>query len=228
MALDLGRVRRHRAPRQRLGAGVERVPTRVALGAGNRLALVHEGDGGAPVGLVVGGVECQRGLEVGQRRSRDRGPAIAATPMAHMVMDVLGRGGRRGGRQSLLRRQRGPAWARVNPGPRLPNGDSAAHRAQAGRPRARARAVGALIAEYTANRVPDYQMSALLMAIVWRGLTPAELAALTDAMLAVGRPSPVRRVSRCPGWTSTPPAAWATRSRCCWRRWSRAAAWRCR
>jgi pyrimidine-nucleoside phosphorylase len=43
-----------------------------------------------------------------------------------------------------------------------------------------------LIAEYTANRVPDYQMSALLMAIVWRGLTPAELAALTDAMLQSG------------------------------------------
>ena len=44
----------------------------------------------------------------------------------------------------------------------------------------------ALIAEYTANRVPDYQMSALLMAIVWRGLTPDELAALTDAMLNSG------------------------------------------
>jgi len=43
-----------------------------------------------------------------------------------------------------------------------------------------------LIAEYTAGRVPDYQMSALLMAIVWRGLTPEELAALTDAMLASG------------------------------------------
>ncbi len=43
-----------------------------------------------------------------------------------------------------------------------------------------------LIAEYTANRIPDYQMSALLMAIVWRGLTPIELAALTDAMLQSG------------------------------------------
>jgi pyrimidine-nucleoside phosphorylase len=43
-----------------------------------------------------------------------------------------------------------------------------------------------LIAEYTADRVPDYQMAALLMAIVWRGLTPGELAALTDAMLASG------------------------------------------
>ena len=43
-----------------------------------------------------------------------------------------------------------------------------------------------LIAEYTAGRVPDYQMSALLMAVVWRGLTTEELAALTDAMLESG------------------------------------------
>src|SRR5688572_3809511 len=43
-----------------------------------------------------------------------------------------------------------------------------------------------LIAEYTAGRVPDYQMSALLMAVVWRGLTAEELGALTDAMLDSG------------------------------------------
>jgi pyrimidine-nucleoside phosphorylase len=43
-----------------------------------------------------------------------------------------------------------------------------------------------LIRDYTAGRVPDYQMSALLMAVVWRGLTPEELAALTDAMLESG------------------------------------------
>jgi pyrimidine-nucleoside phosphorylase len=43
-----------------------------------------------------------------------------------------------------------------------------------------------LIGEYVAGRVPDYQMSALLMAIVFRGLEPAELAALTDAMIASG------------------------------------------
>src|SRR5262249_4709176 len=43
-----------------------------------------------------------------------------------------------------------------------------------------------LIAEYTADHVPDYQMAALLMAVVWRGLTTEELAALTDAMLASG------------------------------------------
>jgi len=45
---------------------------------------------------------------------------------------------------------------------------------------------GELIREYTAGRVPDYQMSALLMAVVWRGLTPEELAALTDAMIDSG------------------------------------------
>jgi pyrimidine-nucleoside phosphorylase len=43
-----------------------------------------------------------------------------------------------------------------------------------------------LIADYTAGRIPDYQISALLMAVVFRGLAPEELAALTDAMLASG------------------------------------------
>jgi len=45
----------------------------------------------------------------------------------------------------------------------------------------------ALIAAYTAGRVPDYQMSALLMAVFLRGLERQELAALTDAMLASGQ-----------------------------------------
>src|SRR5947207_1667236 len=45
----------------------------------------------------------------------------------------------------------------------------------------------ALIAAYTDGRVPDYQIAALLMAVVWRGLERAELAALTDAMLASGQ-----------------------------------------
>ena len=43
-----------------------------------------------------------------------------------------------------------------------------------------------LITAYTADQVPDYQMSALLMAIYFRGLSSGELAALTDAMLDSG------------------------------------------
>ena len=45
----------------------------------------------------------------------------------------------------------------------------------------------ALVAAYTEGRVPDYQMAALLMAVVLRGLERQELAALTDAMLASGQ-----------------------------------------
>jgi pyrimidine-nucleoside phosphorylase len=45
---------------------------------------------------------------------------------------------------------------------------------------------GRLIADYTAGEVPDYQMSALLMAVFFRGLAPEELGALTDAMLNSG------------------------------------------
>src|SRR5574338_1060072 len=43
-----------------------------------------------------------------------------------------------------------------------------------------------LVGEYAAGRVPDYQMAALLMAVYFRGLEPAELEALTDAMIASG------------------------------------------
>ena len=44
-----------------------------------------------------------------------------------------------------------------------------------------------LIDSYTCGDIPDYQMSAWLMAAVCRGLTRAEIAALTDAMLHSGR-----------------------------------------
>lgn len=43
-----------------------------------------------------------------------------------------------------------------------------------------------LIAAYTKNQVPDYQMAAMAMAIFFRGLEPEELSALTDAMLGSG------------------------------------------
>ncbi len=43
-----------------------------------------------------------------------------------------------------------------------------------------------LIAEYSADRLPDYQMAALAMAIFFRGLDPRETATWTDAMLRSG------------------------------------------
>ncbi|HYO68667.1 MAG TPA: thymidine phosphorylase, partial [Archangium sp.] len=46
--------------------------------------------------------------------------------------------------------------------------------------------IRAFIAAYTAGRVPDYQMSALCMAIFFQGLDAVELGAWTRAMLESG------------------------------------------
>jgi len=43
-----------------------------------------------------------------------------------------------------------------------------------------------LVEGYTHGEIPDYQMSAWLMAVFLRGMTPAEIAALTDSMLHSG------------------------------------------
>jgi pyrimidine-nucleoside phosphorylase len=43
-----------------------------------------------------------------------------------------------------------------------------------------------LIDGATSGRIPDYQLTAWLMAVVWRGLSRAELAALTETMLHSG------------------------------------------
>ena len=43
-----------------------------------------------------------------------------------------------------------------------------------------------VIGAYTAGQVPDEQMSALLMSVFFRGMTPAELAAWTQAMIDSG------------------------------------------
>ncbi|HEX9895209.1 MAG TPA: thymidine phosphorylase [Gemmatimonadales bacterium] len=43
-----------------------------------------------------------------------------------------------------------------------------------------------LIGAYVASRVPDYQMAAMAMAVVFQGLTPDELNELVDAMLTSG------------------------------------------
>ena len=47
--------------------------------------------------------------------------------------------------------------------------------------------IASLIGAYTRGEVPDYQLSAWLMAVVCRGMTRAETAALTDAMLHSGQ-----------------------------------------
>jgi pyrimidine-nucleoside phosphorylase len=47
--------------------------------------------------------------------------------------------------------------------------------------------IASLIDAYTRGEVPDYQVSAWLMAVVCRGMTRAEIAALTDAMLHSGQ-----------------------------------------
>src|SRR5258708_11786816 len=44
-----------------------------------------------------------------------------------------------------------------------------------------------LINGYTRDAIPDYQMSAWLMAVVLRGMTRAEVAALTESMLSSGQ-----------------------------------------
>ena len=43
-----------------------------------------------------------------------------------------------------------------------------------------------LLDGYLSKRIPDYQVSAWLMAVVWRGMTEAETLALTRAMVASG------------------------------------------
>src|SRR6267378_6637250 len=43
-----------------------------------------------------------------------------------------------------------------------------------------------LVQGYTKGEIPDYQMSAFCMAVVWRGMDAAETAALTASMVAAG------------------------------------------
>ncbi len=52
--------------------------------------------------------------------------------------------------------------------------------------------IGWFVAAYTRGEVPDYQMAAFLMAVVWRGMSRAETVALTLAMLYSGAELRVR------------------------------------
>ena len=71
-----------------------------------------------------------------------------------------------------------------------------------------------LVNAYTRGDIPDYQVSAWLMAVVLRGMTRAETAALTDAMLHSGEVLNLSSL-RQEKLTSTQRAAWATRLRLC-------------
>ena len=84
-------------------------------------------------------------------------------------------------------------------------------------------AIDWVIDAYTHGRVADEQMSALLMAIFLRGMTGAEIARWTAAMVASGERldfTDLRRdASRWRWWTSIPPAVSATRSPSPWFPW---------
>ena len=53
-----------------------------------------------------------------------------------------------------------------------------------------------LIAGYTKGEIPDYQMAAFCMAVVWRGMDMRETADLTAAMVATGERLDLRRFGR--------------------------------
>ena len=65
---------------------------------------------------------------------------------------------------------------------------------------------------FVSGEVADYQMAAWMMAVYLRGMTDEETAELTDVMAHSGVMVDLRP-SRASRWTSTPPAAWATRPR---------------
>ena len=53
-----------------------------------------------------------------------------------------------------------------------------------------------IVIGFTRGEIPDYQMSAFLMAVVWRGMNDAETAWLTDAMVRSGQRLDLSRFGR--------------------------------
>jgi pyrimidine-nucleoside phosphorylase len=59
-----------------------------------------------------------------------------------------------------------------------------------------AREIAFLVDGYTTGEIPDYQMAAFCMAVVWRGMDLREIADLTAAMVATGERLDLRRFGR--------------------------------
>ena len=56
--------------------------------------------------------------------------------------------------------------------------------------------IDALVQGYTRGEIPDYQMAAFCMAVVWRGMSAAETAALTSSMVRSGERLDLSRFGR--------------------------------
>ena len=56
--------------------------------------------------------------------------------------------------------------------------------------------IDALVQGYTKGDVPDYQMSAFCMAVVWHGMDARETAALTASMMRSGERLDLSRFGR--------------------------------
>src|SRR5256712_8112067 len=56
--------------------------------------------------------------------------------------------------------------------------------------------IEALVLGYARGEIPDYQMAAFCMAVVWRGMDAAETAALTAAMVGSGERLDLSRFGR--------------------------------
>ncbi|HET8657485.1 MAG TPA: hypothetical protein VFM55_00625 [Micromonosporaceae bacterium] len=72
--------------------------------------------------------------------------------------------------------------------------------------------IDALVRGYVGGEIPDYQMSAFLMAVVLRGMDDRETAALTASMVASGERLELSRFGRVVDKHSTGGGNWAPRS----------------